>query len=64
MRRLDYREEFDTAYCYFTAWGYYRDDENQDVLALLLAATDEAGQPLSDKEIRDELVTFLVDTGD
>ena len=34
--------------------------ENQDVLSLLLAATDEAGQPLSDKEIRDELVTFLV----
>ena len=34
--------------------------ENPDVLSLLLAATDEAGQPLSDKEIRDELVTFLV----
>lgn len=35
-------------------------DESQDVLTLLLAATDEAGQPLSDKEIRDELATFLV----
>ena len=34
--------------------------QNQDVLALLLAATDETGQPLSDKEIRDELVTFLL----
>jgi cytochrome P450 len=34
--------------------------ENHDVLSLLLAATDETGQPLSDKEIRDELVTFLV----
>lgn len=34
--------------------------QSQDVLSLLLAATDEAGQPLSDKEIRDELVTFLV----
>jgi cytochrome P450 len=34
--------------------------ENQDMLGLLLAATDEAGQPLSDKEIRDELVTFLL----
>ena len=32
----------------------------QDVLMLLLAATDEAGQPLSDQEIRDELVTFLL----
>jgi cytochrome P450 len=37
--------------------AHHRD---QDVLALLLAATDEAGQPLSDKEIRDELVTFLL----
>lgn len=34
--------------------------QSQDVLSLLLTATDEAGQPLSDKEIRDELVTFLV----
>jgi cytochrome P450 len=34
--------------------------ESQDVLSLLLAATDEAGQPLSDQEIRDELSTFLV----
>jgi cytochrome P450 len=34
--------------------------EGQDVLALLLGATDEAGLPLSDKEIRDELVTFLL----
>jgi cytochrome P450 len=35
-------------------------DESQDMLALLLAATDEAGQPLSDQEIRDELSTFLI----
>lgn len=34
--------------------------ESHDVLSLLLAATDEAGQPLKDKEIRDELVTFLI----
>ena len=30
------------------------------MLALLLTATDEAGQPLTDTEIRDELVTFLL----
>ena len=35
-------------------------DESLDMLALLLAATDEAGQPLSDQEIRDELSTFLI----
>jgi cytochrome P450 len=34
--------------------------ESKDLLGLLLSATDEAGQPLSDKEIRDELVTFLL----
>ena len=34
--------------------------ESQDMLALLLAATDEAGQPLNDQEIRDELSTFLI----
>jgi cytochrome P450 len=34
--------------------------ESQDMLALLLAATDEAGQPLSDQEIRDELSSFLI----
>lgn len=31
-----------------------------DILSLLLAATDTAGNPLSDDEIRDELVTFLL----
>jgi cytochrome P450 len=31
-----------------------------DVLSLLLAARDEAGAPLSDEELRDELVTMLV----
>src|SRR5215218_1291820 len=31
-----------------------------DVLSMLLAARDEAGQPMTDKELRDELVTLLV----
>lgn len=34
--------------------------DRQDILSLLLAATDEYGQPMSDDEIRDELVTLLV----
>ncbi len=34
--------------------------QNDDVLALLLAARDAEGCPLSDEEIRDELVTFLL----
>jgi cytochrome P450 family 135 len=34
--------------------------EREDVLSLLLQARDEAGEPLSDDELRDELVTLLV----
>jgi cytochrome P450 family 135 len=44
------------------AWR--RDDANggppQDVLALLLAARDEDGNPLTDRELRDELITLLL----
>jgi cytochrome P450 len=35
-------------------------DQNDDMLALLLAAKDTEGRPLSDDEIRDELVTLLL----
>jgi cytochrome P450 len=34
--------------------------EGDDVLTMLLAARDEAGEPMSDRELRDELVTLLV----
>jgi cytochrome P450 len=34
--------------------------EREDVLSLLLSARDEEGRPLSDAELRDELVTVLV----
>jgi cytochrome P450 len=35
-------------------------DEREDVFSLLLQARDEDGEPLTDKELRDELVTLLV----
>jgi cytochrome P450 len=35
-------------------------DERTDVLSLLLHARDEDGQPLSDRELRDELMTMLL----
>jgi cytochrome P450 len=35
-------------------------EERDDVLSLLLLARDEAGEPMSDRELRDELVTLLV----
>jgi cytochrome P450 len=34
--------------------------EREDVLSMLLAARDEDGQPLTDVELRDELMTLLV----
>jgi cytochrome P450 len=34
--------------------------ERADILSLLLQATDENGEPLSDRELRDELMTLLV----
>ncbi|THJ17814.1 MAG: cytochrome P450 [Nitrospira sp. CG24B] len=35
-------------------------EPHDDVLSLLLSATDTEGRPLSDEEIRDELMTFLL----
>jgi cytochrome P450 len=35
-------------------------DERDDVLSMLLQARDEEGEPLTDRELRDELVTLLV----
>lgn len=35
-------------------------EQHDDVLSLLLSATDTKGRPLSDEEIRDELITFLL----
>jgi cytochrome P450 len=35
-------------------------EEGDDVRTMLLAARDEAGQPMTDRELRDELVTLLV----
>ena len=36
------------------------DTDRADVLSVLLGARDEQGQPMTDEELRDELVTFLV----
>jgi cytochrome P450 len=36
------------------------DASKQDVLSLLLSARDEQGQPMTDEELRDELVTMLL----
>ena len=33
---------------------------SNDILSLLIAAQDEAGNPLTDEELRDELITFMM----
>ncbi|NEP04337.1 MAG: cytochrome P450 [Okeania sp. SIO2G4] len=35
------------------------DSERSDILTMLLLARDEAGEPMSDRELRDELMTLL-----
>jgi cytochrome P450 len=35
------------------------DIERQDILSLLMSARDETGQPMSDRELRDELMTLM-----
>ena len=35
-------------------------DEREDVFSMLLSARDENGEPMTDQELRDELVTLLV----
>jgi cytochrome P450 family 110 len=36
------------------------DPNRSDILSLLLAARDESGQPMTDEELRDELITLLL----
>ncbi|BAY35053.1 cytochrome P450 (plasmid) [Nostoc carneum NIES-2107] len=36
------------------------DPERIDILSLLMSATDEAGNQMTDKELRDELITLLI----
>ncbi|MDF5717066.1 MAG: cytochrome P450 [Rhizonema sp. NSF051] len=36
------------------------DPERIDILSLLMAAKDEQGEPMSDRELRDELMTMLI----
>jgi len=36
------------------------DSSRTDILSLLMAARDEAGKPMTDQELRDELITLLV----
>jgi len=56
MRELPYESEFDAAYNYFTAWGYYSDPENLDVLVRVARALKPGGRFLLEMINRDSLI--------
>lgn len=59
-RFLRLRQQVDTLlYAEIAERHRHPDPSRTDILALLMSARDEAGQPMSDEELRDELVTLL-----
>jgi SAM-dependent methyltransferase len=56
MRELTYEGEFDAAYNYFTAWGYYSDEENFDVLVRVRRALAPGGRFLLEMINRNALL--------
>ena len=56
MRELSFDAEFDAAYNYFTAWGYWDDDTNQDILNRVCRALKPEGRFLMESIHRDSIV--------
>ena len=59
-RYLDAREHADALLYALIDERRRSGEERDDVLTMLLAARDEDGNPMTDRELRDELVTLLV----
>jgi len=60
-RFLELRQQIDRLlYAEMTERARQPDPERIDILSLLMAARDESGQPMTDVELRDELMTLLV----
>lgn len=60
-RFMNLRREFDQMlYDEIARRREYPEPDRTDILNLLMAARDEAGEPLSDRELRDQLVTLLM----
>lgn len=57
MRELPFTGEFAGAYSYFTSFGYFSDDENEQVIALVARALAPRGRFLIDMANRDWIVT-------
>jgi SAM-dependent methyltransferase len=57
MRALDFDARFDRAYSFFTSFGYYSDEENEEVLGRIARALRPGGRLLFDMMNRDWLLT-------
>jgi SAM-dependent methyltransferase len=57
MRALPFEREFDAVYSFFTSFGYFGDDENEQVLAGIARALQPGGRFLIDMMNRDWLLT-------
>lgn len=56
MRTLPYEAEFDAVYSYFTSFGYFSDDENEQVIEGVARALKPGGRFLLDVMNRDWIV--------
>jgi SAM-dependent methyltransferase len=57
MRALGFERAFDAVYSYFTSFGYFDDDENEQVLAGIAKALRPGGSVLLEMANRDRLLT-------
>jgi SAM-dependent methyltransferase len=57
MRALDFTARFDRVYSFFTSFGYYSDEENEEVLGRIARALRPGGRLLLDMMNRDWLLT-------
>jgi len=57
MRKLGFERAFDAVYSFFTSFGYFGDDENEQVLAEIARALRPGGAFLLEMANRDRLLT-------
>lgn len=62
MRELDYTDEFNTVTLLFTAFGYFDDDENYDVLKRIFKSLKVGGQFMLDIQNKDNILRSFRDT--
>ncbi len=56
MRDMDWEDEFDGAFCYYTTFGYFSDAENADVLRRVARALKPGGRLLIETLNRDGIL--------